>query len=373
MNPRKSAGRRLIEWLVGAFESLYNMTWLAQFMTSAWAFINGMTPFIKSAGEIFPPVAYSFDGLKALLSLIYPSPLEGANEVSLYLSKISNFFKLALNILTVLAFVGIFGTTPIGWAIASATTFVGWMTDDVIPAFKMRPHYYKELKEVEKLTKLLKDCKDPHQKGVMNSQLAQARERMEKTGYLQKRNNALWGIAAVAGMVLFTLGTFGIGTVALIGTALFAAVAIRGVVNRINKPKEKPKVGEASAATRANEVDVTPDSELSKTRRLSINLAPTPAGVRPEPVLSPVVIPELEQKVNVVAPADKPAQSSTVKDKHTGTGLSHLHMFKRFSENSDNPHPALTNPSSSSDDINASPSVEAVTPEKETKGPGPKV
>jgi hypothetical protein len=186
-----------------------------------------------------------------------------------------------LDVLIVLALSGVLLTNPIGWAIAAGATLAGWVADTVIPAWNAR----KELKACEKKlenlqTQLLNPHLDQIKRNELESQIKnwQAKKEIANATYVEKKNKALWGVAAVVGMVMFACGPFGFAAIGLIGTAIFIGIAIKGAYDFVSSraKAEKPILSAQIAEDKLNvESDFKDEKENLLEKKSSLTSSAT--------------------------------------------------------------------------------------------------
>ena len=231
MDPRTELGNAKKVKETGAedkVESVASGIYAGSYVTKGLEYIQGPSSNLDAIGQFIPALYYFLHGIASIIKFIRGT----------YVERVTHGLIVALDTISVLALSGAMLTPGIGWAIAAGATFVGWMGDTVIPAWKA----YKEFKNYEIQINALEnerskvDVTDVNKITQLDSQIKQWQERREVAHqhYLEKRNDVAWGLVAVVGMALFACGPFGLATVGLIGSAIFLGLALRGVVNLVS-------------------------------------------------------------------------------------------------------------------------------------------
>ena len=269
MDPRTEIGNAKKVKEPGAedkVEGVASGIYAGSYVTKGLEYIQGPSSHLDAIGQFIPALYYFLHGIASIIKFIRGT----------YIERVTHGLIVALDTISVLALSGAMLTPGIGWAIAAGATFVGWMGDTVIPAWKA----LKEFKNCEVQISALEserskaDVTDVSKINELDSQIKQWHGRREVANqhYLGKRNDVAWGLVAVVGMALFACGPFGLATVGLIGSAIFVVLALRGVVNLVSNLWQGRK-SESAVAVGPSLSEVT-DPSLSQ--RYEKNRKPQP-------------------------------------------------------------------------------------------------
>lgn len=289
MDPRKKAGGKPESGTPEKIEGAAGVIYFGDYIVAGLTYLMGPSSPLNFLSVMIPAFYYFLYGF----SSIYKT-LRGT-----YLQRVAHAIASALD---VAAFVGLAGLTlnpATGWAFAAAATLVGWVGDSLIPTW----YAYQADKACDKQMSVVEKELASAQKNNEVERIAELQGRLQglqqqksviHQDYLDKRNKAIWGFAAVVGMALFACGPFGLTALGIAGSAIFVGLAVKGIVSAITNwwQGRNEKTTAATAKT-----DINPDEsaltskakkentkELAKTSHLSTNIVSETLTPRESPV-----------------------------------------------------------------------------------------